>query len=103
MPLATAEKGVIKFPEDRGWPQDLARYRLFFLGDVKGYLAFGERLRKEMVAADEFKELGPDKQELAIATFVHNREKLQADCNGASRIKHYDAEQKTGLAFRYRW
>jgi TolB-like protein len=44
--IAAAEEGLRKFPEDPNWSQDLARYRLMFLGDVEGYLAFGNQLRE---------------------------------------------------------
>ncbi len=45
--LVAADEGVKKFPEDYLWPLNHAWYRLFLLGDVKGFLSLGERLRKE--------------------------------------------------------
>jgi len=45
--LVTLDNAARKFPEDPKWPSQVALARLFYLGDVKGYLAFGEQLRKE--------------------------------------------------------
>jgi len=45
--LAMAEEGAKRFPENPNWPDNVAFFRLYHLGDVAGYLAYGERLREE--------------------------------------------------------
>jgi len=45
--LAFIEEAINRFPEDPRWADGLAYDRLRYLGDVEGYLAYGERLRKE--------------------------------------------------------
>jgi TolB-like protein len=45
--LAFVVEAVNRFPQDLNWARHLAVGRLLYLGDVEGYLAYGERLRKE--------------------------------------------------------
>jgi TolB-like protein len=54
--LAIIEKSLEQFPTDESWEVSLANSRLRYLGDVDGFLAFGERLRVE----GRWNEIGTD-------------------------------------------
>lgn len=44
--IALAEEGTAKYPEDNSWFTWLSRFRLHLLGDVEGYLAYGQILKR---------------------------------------------------------
>jgi TolB-like protein len=74
--LALTEKAVGKFPDDDYWEARLMTSRLYFLGDVEGFLAYGERLRAE----DRWSEVDVD-----LSYFLYARG------DTATALEHLDA------------
>ena len=50
---AAISEGLKKFPEDETWASMDASYKLQILGDIEGYLAYGELLRKSNIFAGD--------------------------------------------------
>jgi TolB-like protein/Flp pilus assembly protein TadD len=82
--LAIIEKSLEQFPNDESWESSLAYSRLRYLGDVDGFLAFGERLR----AQGRWNEIGSD-----LTWLLYDRGDI------ATALEHLDAR----MSDEYRW